>query len=242
MSNSSSNPDDGAKNNDLSLLKVVVTDDFKKEVELISQKFCFPSGYDFLRKIIELPTRAHLWQKGIATSPRPTKTKSELTKLANAFEGLLFLFDKTALDTKSKVDACLLGQAAEENQKNINMLNTHEITKMVSIYLEACKNANNAIQMDQGGVKRSSKLKYIYFALAVIYIEATGKLPYCQWDRVEEQYYGEFFDFILHLRPVLKKMNYHLGSSILIGKTLQEVLLVGSEQLKTFLLEQNITE
>jgi len=173
-----------------------------------AKKIGFDINYNLIDFLNRLPIILDIFKNGNQFFfLRKSKLKKEIQSKLKILKKL-----KNQTKNDSPVTKELL-QASYRQKNNISpfensIFNIYQFEKLVEDLYDACcfslnELANIETPIDKGGVKPHSISKAAIFHLSQAYKEGTGKDPKCDYYRSEDEYVGEFYEWICFLKSIL---------------------------------------
>lgn len=217
------------------------------EIEQIKKQHCFKENFDLLGEIFSLPAVI----ASMPSLPRPSQIKEELEAIKSATAALQTVLLNTSAQTKITLNQIPYFLIDIVGYKDIRHLNTEwNVTALendLNILSQTYEYALIQVPEDLGGPQKRSIPKYTIFKLASIFERGTGKKPKCGWKHEEDQYVGDFYDFLWKLTPLLRELGIKTVSDKSIGRYNVDILKHYRQTLREYdniryIFEQNHEE
>lgn len=190
-------------------------ENLNEEIEKIKEKYQFKEDFDLKAQLTGLPT-----ELGLQKSRKGMRRNSEMKKIINKSIKLLkkqldLLMDMSAQE-RIFLDS-VPDQFAQEGYKNLQSERKNRtvcsLESDLNYFYRVLLFARVKILPDRGGRKEESRPKYIISQLLRIYIAGTNIKPKCGWDDIQSHHVGEFYNYLIDLKPVLEKLNITLSAT-----------------------------
>lgn len=198
----------------------------KHEVEIkqIKKRYGFKEDFDLPKEIYYLPTSITL----MPSLPRPSQIKEELEAIKAATAKLKAILFKTSAQTKITLNQIPHFLMDIVGYKDIRYLNTEwnvsALENDLNILSQTIDYALLQVPEDHGGPQKKSIPKYAIFKLASIFERGTGKRPKCGWKDADDQYVGDFYNFLWEITPLLSELNIKTVSDETLGRYNVDIL------------------
>ncbi len=196
----------------------------KIEINLLKKKYAFMEDFDLLQEIYNIPSQIAL----MPSLPRAAQIKSELADIKSAAEVLRKVLLKTSAQTKITLNQTphfLMDIVGYKDIRHLNAeWNVSVVENYIDILLQTAEYALLQVPEDQGGPQKRSMPKYVIFKLASIFERGTNSKPKCGWDDVDEQYIGQFYNFLNDITPLLDDLKIKMVSDESIGRYNVDIL------------------
>lgn len=205
-----------------------LTDIHSKKINKIKRKHDIDEQFDLLGRLNYLPKLMTLYPN----HPRNSEIAKHIRALKKSAIQLIVLLDDVPKQIKDMINELLTIPNTKDPSSPIEMNPDWQLSKFeeyLQIFWVVCTLRLQRIPLDKGGRKQSSIPKFIILILAKIYKDGTGKSPTCGWsdcgdDITPGTHIGDFYEFVLDVRPFLEIINIDLGTNITIGGYCTQVL------------------
>lgn len=194
------------------------------EIKQIKKRHSFEESFDLLKEIYSLPAVI----ASMPSLPRASQIKAELEAIQLATEALKTVLLNTSAQTKITLNQIPYFLMDIVGYKDIRYFNTEwNVTALendLNILSQTNEYALIQVPEDPGGPQKRSIPKYAIFRLASIFERGTGKRPKCGWKHEEDQYVGDFYDFVWEITPLLDELGIKTVSDESIGRYNVDIL------------------
>jgi hypothetical protein len=125
-------------------------------------------------------------------------------------------------------------QMHDEQKKEKPFSTFFAIENSLPFFINKCHINALRIPKDKGGQQGGSLPKDLTWLLMQQYEFNTGQEATCGWVELNDRHTGEFYQFIIELKPIIKKMGITLGEDRSIGQYTRELLTFRSQTRKKF--------
>jgi hypothetical protein len=192
----------------------ILSNTSKENIEAIKIKYSYKG--DLFNLLISLPSWVNSYQDFHRQKGRPKIKKQLLTKtreVAEALETCLKYFSGemrgSMRDHRNKKDPFGAFRAIENN---------------LPALIEKCLIEELKVPTDRGGQKSRSIIQDIIWFLMQHYEHNVGHEAKCGWDECKEEHVGQFYQFMIEIKPILAEMKIELGEDRTVGQYSRELL------------------
>lgn len=204
------------------------------EINHIKKKYGFKVEFDLLKEIYHLPTAIAL----MPHLPRPAQTKKELKAIRAATLTLRSVLLNTSAQTKTELNQIpyfLIDIIGYKDIRHLNKeWNVPSVENDLNILSQTCDYTLLQVPEDHGGPQKRSVPKYVIFKLASIFEQGTGKQPKCGWKDETDQYVGEFYNFLIEIKPLLDVLKIKMVCDEAIGRYNTDILKYYRQSLREY--------
>lgn len=199
-----------------------------KKITKIKQKYNFDEQFDLLGRLNYLPTLITSYP----SHARNSEIKKQIKALKEAAMNLSILLADSSQQTKDRINQLPLISNEVKGISPTEMNPDWQLSqfeKYLDMFWVTCMIQLQKIPADKGGRQESSIPKFIILLLSKFYKDGTNKKPTCGWtdsgdDTTSGAHVGDFYEFILDVKPFLQVIDIELGTNNTIGGYCIQVL------------------
>lgn len=196
------------------------TEKDKHFISSIKEKYKYNG--DLYNLLISLPNWVQLYNDVRRQSPRPKYAKELLFETAKLAEKLKACLQKFSPSMRSKM--------ADKRLKKDTYKPLYDVEDNLAYITQKCRIEALRIPPDVGGIQRGSIPKDLLWYLIRKYEHATNEEVSVSWRDDLVKHVGGFYEFVLCINPLLKKMGIKLGAKTTIGTYVREMLTKRNEE------------
>jgi hypothetical protein len=193
----------------------VLFDTAKKAIEKLSTQYNYKGS--LLKLVIELPSWVNSYKDVQRQRSRLKTQKTLYLKTMKAAKKLQ--------DYMKYFSGDMRGKMRDDRRKENRFAAFSAVENNLPFLIDKCHINALSTPKDKGGQQTGSLPKDLIWLSMQQYEFNVGREATCGWDEIKGKHVGDFYHFMIELKPFIKEMGIDLGEDRSIGQYTRELLI-----------------